>query len=126
MRLRTLVVALGLCALPFLRADAQHVYGPLNNCSGTVGGTAAAVVFTPSAAGGPTAPTDYLQIQNNSPASQVLWINILPSGVATTAPPSFQLVGTASLTLFSPTTPVPNAVSIISSAAGGAYSCAYR
>jgi len=103
-----------------------QVFGPLSNCSGTVGGSAVAIVFTPSVGTAPTAPQDYLFIQNNSTSSQNIWINILPGGTATAAPPSIEILPTASITLSSSSAPVPLAVSIIASAASAAYTCNYK
>ncbi len=122
MRLRALLSA-ALALLP-IAADAQQIYGPLSNCSGTVGAAAAPVVFPSSGTGGP-APTTYFLIQNVS-GGQILWVSVVPGVAATTAAPSVQLVVGASLTFYSPTTPVPSTVSVIGSAPGAVYTCWYR
>jgi hypothetical protein len=119
------VVAACVLALPSV-AHAAQLFGPFSNCSGTIGGTAAAVVFTPSVTSAPTAPQDYLFIQNNSTSSQNIWINILPSGVATTAPPSIEILPTGSIIFTSANAPVPIAVSVIASASSATYTCIYK
>ena len=126
MRLRTLLAALVLFALPF-GADAQHIVGPISNCSGSIGSSPANIVFPSSGPGG-KAPQDYLMIQNNSTAGQIIWINVL-GGTATLGPPSIQLSGNppASVSYSSTTYPLPILpVSVVASASGAVYTCHYK
>ncbi len=111
--------------MSFGRAAAQQVYGPFSDCHGAIGGTIGSIAF-PAAGTGGTAPTTYLLIQNNSTSNQNIWINVLPGGVATTAPPSIQLAPTASVVFQSTTSPVPTTVSIIATASSAVYSCIYK
>jgi hypothetical protein len=122
MMLRALLAACVLLMSPV--ADAAQLYGPASNCSGAIGVTPANITF-PTSGTGATAPADYLLIQNNSINGQVIWINDLGS-VATTAPPSIQLVPTASVTYSSAYYPMPPSISIVASAAGAVYTCHYK
>ncbi len=106
-------------------ADAQHIVGPISDCSGSIGPSPANIVFPSSGLGG-NAPQDYLLIQNNSPANQIIWINVL-GGTATLGPPSIQLAPTASVSYSSTTYPLPKLpVSIIASSSGAVYTCHYK
>jgi hypothetical protein len=124
MLLRALLAALALSWLISTAADAQQVYGPLSNCSGTVGTTAAPVAF-PSSGNGGAAPQVYLIMQNNN-ATADIWINALPSGVATTTQPSLHIFPGSSFIWNGPIEPVPLSLSIIASAASSTYTCWYR
>lgn len=103
---------------------AQQVYGPLSNCSGTVGTSAANVAFPSSGTGG-TGPTLYLLLQNNSTSAQDIWFSTIPGVPATTAAPSWHMPLTGAFE-FTTVAPMPSTVSIIASAAGAAYSCWYK
>ncbi len=118
-----LVLAAFLAALSFPAQAA--IFGPMANCSGTIGATAANVAFPATGTGG-TSPQDYLLIQNNSTAAQNIWVSVLPNPTATTAPPSLLLSPTSSVLFSSATAPIPPAVSIIGSAAGAVYTCWYK
>ncbi len=123
MRLRTLLAVL-LLAMPFA-AEAQHIVGPISDCSGSIGASPANIVFPSSGSGG-NAPQDYLLIQNNSPANQIIWVNVL-GGTATLGPPSIQLAPTASVSYSSTTYPLPKLpVSVVASSSGAVYTCHYK
>ena len=96
-------------------------------CNGTVGTGAQQITFPAAGYSGaqtpPITPTVYLLIQNTSNNDE--WINPLPGGVATLAPPSYNLLPTAAF-FWTSTDPIPAAVSIIASAAGSTYSCWYK
>ena len=108
-----------------------HAQSPIPNnmfpCNGTVGTGAQQITFPAAGYSGvqtpPVTPTVYLLIQNTSNNDE--WINPLPGGVATLAPPSYHLLPTAAF-FWTSTDPIPAAVSIIASAAGSTYSCWYR
>jgi hypothetical protein len=124
MILRALLTALALSWLTLSLADAQQVYGPVSNCSGTAGASAAQVVFPSSGTGFPS-PQTYLLLQNTH-ATQDIWINILASGTATTASPSLHIFPGTTYIWNSPVEPIPPAISIIGSGAGTTYTCWYR
>jgi hypothetical protein len=123
MRPHTLLAALALSWLTISAADAQQVYGPLSNCSGSVGTSAAQVAF-PSSGTGAAAPQLYLLIQNVS--TNEIWINALPSGTATTTQPSLHIPPGTTYIWNSPVEPLPLTVSIIASAASSSFTCWYR
>jgi hypothetical protein len=106
-------------------AHAAPLQGTLYDCSGTVGGTAANISFPKAGTAGPSAPTVYLSIQNNSTSAQIVWFSPLPGVTATTAPPSWQLVPTSGYD-YTSTDPVPQTVSIIASASSAVYTCHYQ
>lgn len=97
-----------------------------NNCSGTVGVTAAAVVFPTSGATGPAMATQYVTIANPS-ASNNLGVNVAPGGTA-----AIGSAGTATIlpygaiTWWQPAYPPPAQVSIIASGADTPYTCWYK
>jgi hypothetical protein len=98
---------------------------PFSNCSGTVGGTAANIAF-PASGSGPAQPSNYVLLQNNSTSAQNIWVNALPNPTAAAAPPSIELVPTASIIFSVANGPIPPVISLFGSASSAAYSCWYR
>ena len=123
--IRRALLTCALLALPTAAHAQAQIFGPLSNCSGTVGTTAANIVF-PSSGAGSTEPQSYVLLQNNSTSAQVIWVNALPTPTATAASPSIQLSPTASILFTAQNAPIPPAVSVIGSASGAAYTCWYK
>jgi hypothetical protein len=122
-----LLLAACVLALPGVAHAAQTFgpYGPLSNCSGTVGGTAANIAFPSSGTASP--PSNYVYLKNSSTSSeQYLWFNITQNPTATTAPPSSRLAPNESVTFSSANAPIPPVISVIGSGSGVSYTCWYN
>lgn len=117
-------VSLTALALACAYGLALAMPGQPSDCSGTVGVTAAPVVFPKAGAKGPPLPSQWVFIVNPS-ATATLWISIAPGGTAAAnAAGSFPLLGAGNSVTLSD--PAPVGISIIATAGSTPYTCAFQ
>lgn len=98
-----------------------------NDCSGTVGTSAASVSFPSSGNTGPSRPTQYVTISNPAGAGSTPRLAVNPDSTAVDGGAgSFVLYPGGSITWTVPDYPVPASISIIASAGSTPYTCKYQ
>ncbi len=121
--MRTILAAL---ALLLTAGGAWAQSGQPNDCSGTVGTAAAAVLFPGSGKTGPTSAQRYITIANPH-ATNNLCVNATPGGTAVCAAAGTITIGPGgSASWWQPAYPPPAQLSIIASGVSTPYTCLYQ
>lgn len=120
-------VVLAAAALGLFSAPISVQATAFNDCSQTVGLTAAPVVFPASGKTGPPAPTAYLEICVANTAAAALGINYVGGTAAFNTPGTVRLLGSSVLNCMRwENGQIPQTISLIGSTSSITTACAYR